>query len=99
MTIIIPNPDFADEVESSDDAEKARAEVAAMIAAEIVRMEPVVTGEQKATAAATVSADGTHVLIADPIWNIIEYGSHNNPPYRPISKACLALGLTRGPAE
>lgn len=40
------------------------------------------------------------VFTTDPLWHIIEFGSVNNPPYRPATKAAQNAGLelkdTRG---
>lgn len=33
------------------------------------------------------------VFTTDGIWHIIEYGSINNPPYRPATKAAQNAGL------
>lgn len=33
------------------------------------------------------------VFTDDPIWHIIEYGSANNPPYRPATKAAQNAGV------
>jgi hypothetical protein len=36
---------------------------------------------------------GGSVYTTSEIWNLIEWGSINNPPYHPLSSAALALGL------
>lgn len=41
-----------------------------------------------------LSARGTRVLIGDPFWHLVEFGSVNNPPYAPVRRGIRAAGLT-----
>ncbi len=40
-----------------------------------------------------VRARGYRVVLLDPFWHLIEYGSANNPPYAPVRRSVRAVGL------
>jgi Bacteriophage HK97-gp10, putative tail-component len=41
------------------------------------------------------NSDGAEIEIftTDPFWHLIEFGSAHNPPYRPLTRAVVELGL------
>lgn len=41
----------------------------------------------------SVRSQGTSIVISDPFWHLIEWGSANNPPYAPIRRGIRAAGL------
>lgn len=36
---------------------------------------------------------GNRVIAGDPFWHLVEYGSVHNPPYAPLRRGVLAVGL------
>lgn len=41
---------------------------------------------------------GTSVVSTDPFAHLVEWGSRNNPPYAPMRRGVLALGLRFDPS-
>ena len=71
----------------------------AEVVADAIRNEaPVNTGDYVASIAAhPAEVNGTTVsamvTTSDPFWHLIEFGSENNPAYRPFSRGVTAVGL------
>lgn len=101
-TIFVPAPD----------AEKTIAELAApqlvetadAIARAIPDAVPVNQGVVRSTYKTVVDegtgADGSpiaRVHVGSPFWHWLEYGTANNPPYRPVQNAVQGLGLRYEP--
>jgi len=40
-----------------------------------------------------VRARRSRVVLLDPFWHLIEYGSVNNPAYAPVRRSVRAVGL------
>lgn len=94
----IPNPDAADELCSSDEA-MAYVDALAKEAANLTReFMPVNDGSNRdavVQGGTTVEGDSatSYYGSKSPVWHLVEFGSVNNPPYRPFRRAAEALGL------
>ena len=69
-------------------------ESAEIIGESIVEQVPVVRGVMKASYSPTVrkGGDETRLYPGSPMWHWMEYGTANNPPYRPIERGVQATG-------
>jgi hypothetical protein len=89
-----------DAVETISEIATPQLEIAAAaIAQAIPENVPVVTGAMKASYKVTTEvaegADGPEVRVypGSPYWHWMEFGTINNPPYRPIQRAVESVGM------
>lgn len=94
------NPDGLHELLTGPGAAKHLTDTAKALADEAERLTPV--GSSNRHAAETLTSTGAEIengeLVARagstyPFWHLIEFGSVNNPPYRPLTRAAENLGL------
>lgn len=67
-------------------------EIAKALADEVVRGTPVDTGRMARSIRVRRSKTGSRVESTDPFWHLIEWGSINNAPYQPMTRAAAAFG-------
>lgn len=84
-----PNPLFEEEVQTQADFQKGMRSITKGVAASVRAVSPRQTGYYERR----VKARGTRVRALDPFWHLVEYGSKNNPPYRPMTRGVRAAGL------
>lgn len=70
-------------------------QVAHVYAAEVERVAPEGAGSVKFRDTIDVHTQDDEVTVttSDSVWHLIEYGSVNNPPYRPFTAAAQNVGL------
>lgn len=92
----ILNPGWFEEFEASASAKAFQKRQAGGLKAATLRNEPVRTGEFAALQAkySGVWQGGLETrFYPRALWSIAEFGSVNNPAYRPITRAAASLGL------
>lgn len=89
------NAEGIDELLHGDQAVAFLEQVANIYKPEIERVAPLGSGSVKFRDTISVHVQGGEVAVAtdDPFWHLLEYGSVNNPPYRPFTAAAENLGL------
>lgn len=63
------------------------------VAVEIKTAAPRGSGPKAGGYKRRVRPRGTRVIVGDPFWHLVEYGSRNNPPYAPVRRGVRAAGL------
>ena len=95
-TTFVPNPDFAREVQRSEDLQKAVDEAAAKVADAAKAIAPVDTGALQASIHVVTGKDGEAEVIADvPYAVFVEFGTINDtaqPFLRPAADSVIGLG-------
>lgn len=84
-----PRKTFERELRGQPEFQTALKERTRVLAAVIIAAPPHATGYFDRR----VRVRGNRVVLLDPFWHLIEFGSANNPPYAPVRRAVRALGL------
>lgn len=91
----VPNPVFEEAVRAQPQHEKGMRTITKRTAASVWAVAPHRTGYYKRH----VKARGTLIVVSDRwAWHLIEFGSVNNRPYRPLARGVRAAGLGFVPA-
>ena len=88
--------DAAEELLTSQEARSFVAEVAADAAEVAAQLTPSSDDKDKVVAGGYPDVDGAAAAAfgsRSSIWHILEFGSVNNPPYRPLTRAAERVGL------
>lgn len=80
---------FTKEVRGQPEFQAGLRERAKVLAAVVIAAPPYATGYFDRR----VKARRNRVVLLDPFWHLVEYGSANNPPYAPVRKSVRALGM------
>jgi hypothetical protein len=84
-----PNPLFEEEVQTQAEFQKGMRSITKGVAASVRAVSPHQTGYYERR----IKAKGTRVIAGDPFWHLVELGSANNVPYRPLTRGVRAAGL------
>jgi hypothetical protein len=85
-----PNPAAEDELQTQTSFHSGMRDRAKLAAASVVAVAPKHTGYY----ARHVKAVGDKVVAGDKsFWHLVEYGSINNAPYRPLTRGIRAIGM------
>lgn len=96
----VPNPNFARQVLRDPEAGKVLETVAVIAQNAIKTASPTHKFTRTVrTPTLVLGPDGqtARIVTTSSIWHILEYGSVNNPPYRPLAAGVQAAGLTYEP--
>lgn len=97
----IADPDAADDIVTGELAVNAAIEVAAHAAEAAKAANPSARVAAETVFGGPIDDDGIpagYFGSTSSIWHIIEYGSINNPPYRPLTSGAERVGLRFEPS-
>ncbi len=97
----VENPGWTIRVLKTPQARALIKGVATATLASITANTPIRTGEYqiywedttKVRSLRSAGGAAAQITTSDAIWHIIEYGSVNNPPYAPIRRGVIEMGL------
>lgn len=96
----VPNPNFARQLLRAPEAGQVLETVAAIAQNAIKSASPSRRYTRTVLAPTLVlgpNGQTARIATTSSIWHILEYGSVNNPPYRPLAGGVQAAGLTFEP--
>lgn len=88
-TRFVKNVGFTKELEATPEMREFRRKVTKVAAQAVRDAAPEQTGYYKRR----VRARGYSVVVLDPFWHLVEFGSTNNPTYAPLRRGIRAVGL------
>lgn len=84
-----PDPTYKPKLEAQPSFDKGMRTKTKEVAASVVVVAPKHTGYY----ARHVKGRGDRIVASDPFWHLVEFGSVNNPAYRPLARGVRAAGL------